>query len=355
VYRSCLFCHSPLGTNSVLEHSPLGRRFAFDQARGRLWVVCQHCRRWNLTPFEDRWDVIEEGERLFRGTHLRLSTDNIGLARLGDGTDLIRVGKPLRPEFAAWRYGRAFLSRRPIRTLRAAGATGLLAAPPILAAMFGPIAPLAVAGAAAVAAWRLARRAALSVSVSNYEQLHLSANQVERAQLISDRTSEEGWAILVDHLDEESPLRAGLSGRFVDATVLWGPEARAVATFVLPRLNPAGGTPFEVAEAVRWLEAIGGPENAFKGFSSSRNVRPTLDLNKATFSTMHPAVRLALEMAVHEDEEQRLLRGELSCLELAWRREERLAAIADRIAIPARLQRQLDLLRQELTGGRDEP
>ena len=66
---------------------------------------------------------------------------------------------------------------------------------------------------------------------------------------------------------------------------------------------------------------------------------------------MHPAVRLALEMAVHEDEERRLLRGELSSLELAWRREERLAAIADRLAIPGLLQRQLDALRQHLVEG----
>jgi len=355
VYRSCLFCHNPLGSNAVLEHSPAGRRFAFDQARGRLWVICLHCRRWNLTPFEDRWEVIEEGERLFRGTHVRLSTDNIGLARMGDGTDLIRVGKPLRPEFAAWRYGREFLSRRPRRVLRTLGGAGLIAAPPVLSAMFGPLAPLTVAGAAAVAAWRLARKPAFKVSVSRYEDLQLSESQVESAQLISDRTSVEGWAVLVDQLDDAGSLGADLRRRLSgDVTVLTGVEARAVATFVLPRLNPGGGSVLEVAEAVRWIDAIGGPDEAFRGFANSRNVRPTLDLNKATFSTMHPAVRLALEMAVHEDEERRLLRGELSALEVAWRREERLAAIADRLAIPGLLERQLDLLRQELAEGRQD-
>lgn len=190
------------------------------------------------------------------------------------------------------------------------------------------------------------------MSVSRTEDLYLSASQVERAELISDRMSEEGWAILVDHLEGDRPLRSGLHGRFAgDVAVLTGAEARAVATFVLPRLNPDGGSVLEVAEAVRWIEAIGGPERAFKGFANSRNVRPTLDHNKATFSTMHPAVRLALEMAVHEDEERRLLRGELSALEIAWRREERLAAIADRLAIPGVLQKQLEQLRQQLGEG----
>ena len=350
MYRSCLFCHTPLGTNSVLEHSPSGQRFAFDQARGRLWVICLHCRRWNLTPFEDRWEVIEQSERLFRDTHLRLSTPNIGLARMGDGTDLIRIGNPLRPEFAAWRYGRQFLSRRPIQALRAVGSAGLIASPVVLSALFGPMVPLAAAGIAALAAWRLARKAAFSVDLSTGEGIHLSANQLERAELISDRTSEEGWAILVDHLEAESSLGNGLQDRFAgDVAVLTGRQARSVATFVLPRLNPGGGTVLEVAEAVRWIEAAGGPENAFLEFANSRNVRPTLDLNKATFSTMHPAVRLALEMSIHEDEERRLMYGELSVLEVAWRREEKLAAIIDRIALPAGLQRQLDLRRQELT------
>ena len=355
MYRSCLFCHHPLGSNSVLEQSPSGQRFAFDQARGRLWVICLHCRRWNLTPFEDRWEVIEQSERLFRDTHLRLSTENVGLARMGDGTDLIRIGKPLRPEFAAWRYGRQFLSRQPLSVLRSVGAAGLMAAPIVGSALLGPAAPLAIAGAAALAALRLARKPALAVHLTRYEEIHLTASQVDRAELIPDRTSKEGWAILVDHLEAESSAGTGLQDRFAgDAAVLTGQEARAVATFVLPRLNPGGGTVHEVAEAVRWIEAVGGPGRAFEGFANSRYVRPSLDHNKATLSTMHPAVRLALEMAIHEDEERRLMYGELSVLEVAWRREEKLAAIIDKIAIPERLQRQLDLLRQELTERRGE-
>lgn len=61
---------------------------------GRLLRVCQ----WNLTPLEERWEEIEECERQYRGTRLRASTDQIGLARLREGMDLIRIGSPLRPE-----------------------------------------------------------------------------------------------------------------------------------------------------------------------------------------------------------------------------------------------------------------
>jgi hypothetical protein len=112
MYSTCLFCTKSLGTNEVLEHFPVGRRIAFDAAKGRLWVVCRQCARWNLTPLEERWEAIEEAERLFRGTRLRVSTDNIGLAKLSEGLELVRVGQPQRPEIAAWRYGDQFGRRR---------------------------------------------------------------------------------------------------------------------------------------------------------------------------------------------------------------------------------------------------
>jgi hypothetical protein len=53
-----------------------------------------------------------------------------------------------------------------------------------------------------------------------------------------------------------------------------------------------------------------------------------------TLVTVHPEARLALEMALHEQEERRALRGELTILRWAWQREERLAAIADGMLAP---------------------
>ena len=111
VYATCLFCSGALGRNESLEHFPVGRRLAFDAAKGRLWVVCPSCRRWNLSPLEIRWEAIEEAERAYRGTRLRASTEHIGLAKLKAGTELVRIGRPLLPEFAAWRYGSEFRSR----------------------------------------------------------------------------------------------------------------------------------------------------------------------------------------------------------------------------------------------------
>ena len=112
MYSHCIFCQSPLGTNEVIAAFPVGRRLAFDPAKGRLWVVCRKCERWNLSPLEERWEAFEECERVFHGARMRMSTDNIGLARLKEGLELVRIGSPLRPEFAAWRYGDQFGRRR---------------------------------------------------------------------------------------------------------------------------------------------------------------------------------------------------------------------------------------------------
>lgn len=349
MFPACLFCHTSLGRNTVLEHAPAGRRFAFDEARGRLWSLCRSCGRWNLTPPEDRWEIIEECERVFRATRVRFSTDQIGLARAADGTELIRVGKPLRPEFAAWRYGRAFLSRRPVAAARVAGAASLVTAPLVLSALLGPLAPLTVSALAAGAAWRLARKPALSIRLSDRDEVRLSATQVEHAELIADPVTPEGWAILVRHLEDENPIRRlGIHGHFAGDTVLTGAPARAFAAFALPRLNPTGGSAGEVAEAVKWLEAVGGPAGVLPAFARSRRVRPILDANKATLATLHTPARLALEMAVHEEEEQRALRRDLCVLEWAWRREEALASLADRLAVPEPVQDQLQAARRRL-------
>ena len=112
MYDNCMFCQRPLGSNEVVEPFPVGRRLAFDEAKGRLWVVCPKCERWNLTPLEERWEAVEECERIFRDTRVRVSTENIGLCRHPEGLALVRIGKPLRPEFAAWRYGDQFGRRR---------------------------------------------------------------------------------------------------------------------------------------------------------------------------------------------------------------------------------------------------
>ena len=116
---NCLFCNRHLGANETLEDFPVGSRIAFDSAKGRLWVVCRSCERWNLSPLDQRWEAVEQAEREFHSALRRVATEHIGFAKLPDGTELVRIGSPLRPEFAAWRYGDQFGRRRRRRVFYA--------------------------------------------------------------------------------------------------------------------------------------------------------------------------------------------------------------------------------------------
>lgn len=347
MYSSCLFCSAPFGRNREIEHLPIGRRIAYDEHQGRLWIVCRQCDRWNLTPFDERWEAIEQCERRFRDTQVRISSDNIGLARLDEGLELVRIGQPLRPEFAAWRYGGRFLARRYRRVLHAVRNGGLLALP-VLSLAISPLAPLGCSAVAALAAYRLWRRPSLRIGFEGDEELGLNLQQIQRSVLIQDPGAPDGWGIMVERLPEPPSARwARIRRKFQDReVVLTGADARLVAAMVLPRLNVLGGDADTVTEATRWLTAAGGPAHAFRTFARSHHVRPALDAHRGMLATMHPGVRLALEMALHEDEEHKALAGELSVLAWAWRREERLAAIADGLGIPESVERQLAELRR---------
>jgi hypothetical protein len=57
--------------------------------------------------------------------------------------------------------------------------------------------------------------------------------------------------------------------------------------------------------------------------------RPKLGAGEVFLDRLPQAVRLALEMAAHEDIERRAMEGELAILEDAWRQAEEIAAISD--------------------------
>jgi len=55
--------------------------------------------------------------------------------------------------------------------------------------------------------------------------------------------------------------------------------------------------------------------------------------------------RLAIEMAVNEENERRALEGELAILEMAWKDAEEIAAIADGLALPPNVEADLSRLK----------
>jgi hypothetical protein len=108
----CLLCHKAFRPNRTFPHFAGSRRVAYDPARGRLWAVCESCRRWTLCPIEDRQTALYELERAFRDrAKIVTATANISLLEVGDCL-VVRVGRAGLAEQAWWRYGRELALRR---------------------------------------------------------------------------------------------------------------------------------------------------------------------------------------------------------------------------------------------------
>lgn len=341
MYATCLFCHSRLGSNDVIEPFPVGRRLAFDAAHGRLWVVCAACGRWNLSPIEERWEAIEICERMFRATRVRVTTAQIGLARLADGTELVRIGAPLRPEFAAWRYGRRFARRRTHAQILAAGtvvsaAAGAVAFAPVLipAMGMGAISIVVVPGITTVMGavpliGALALRDYLEHDrvvgrlVKDDEVLTVRARHARDTQL-------EVYGDDASTVSLEVPHDRGWA-RFD------GLEAMQAAGTLLAGTNRFGASSSQVQDAVRRVEALGDSATYLRSASALGGLRHGRLLSLLNLWRRIGTMRLsgteclALEMAIHEESERRALEGELALLEAAWRDAEELAKIADAI------------------------
>jgi hypothetical protein len=341
MYTTCLFCHSDLGANEAIESFPVGRRLAFDAQHGRLWVVCRKCERWNLTPIEERWEAVEECERLFTSTRLRVSTDNIGLSRLREGLELVRIGRPQRPEMAAWRYGDQF-GRRRRRYIGYTVGAGVAVAGVMIA---GPMMGVSIAGGgwgmfqglnALVKAAR-DRVIRTRVAVPGYEKpAIIRGRELKRIVLGADG---DDWTLRV-------PVKTQLMGdRYSDVT-LTGDVALRAASSILPAVNHKGGKREEIEAAVGFLEVTPDPKAFFvkatrhgvgaaaRGGRGRRDRRAQLDASEVFLDRIEPTMLLALEMAAHEDVERRAMEGELAMLEAAWRQAEEIAAIADNLLVP---------------------
>ena len=347
MYSTCIFCNTSLGANESIEKFPVGRRLAFDAAKGRLWVVCRKCERWNLTPLEERWEAIEECERSFRATKLRTSTDQIGLARLSEGLELVRIGKPLRPEFAAWRYGDQFGARRRRTIIQTTAVVAVAATVPWI----GPALGLTAGGggwilfnAASFAQGHYRRtRIVARVHAPDGNLLTVRRQDADETQLLPP-TGHEPWGLRIQHRASPDPnvpwwQYAPDIGR-VD---IRGDDAVQAAAQLLPRLNHKGASTRVVQRAVEFAARSTNPSHTFSDAAHlAARQRSWNDFGKrAKLAKMPEEMRLALEMISHEDAERRALEGELHLLEDAWREAQEIASIADNMFLPEEISKQL--------------
>ncbi|MCC6318040.1 MAG: hypothetical protein IT361_10150 [Gemmatimonadaceae bacterium] len=367
MYTTCTFCYGPLGTNTVLETFRIARRVAFDPGRGCLWAVCPLCARWNLAPIEERWETLDECERRFRATSLRYSSGNVGLAWLQGDLDLIRIGPALRPEVAAWRYGRMLTRRRP-RDARALGGMAGLAVRGLrrLLAATGPHRTGARRALADVVLGVYGHRVAdvVHLPAANAPSTDLPVAIIRLRHLVgaSLMRPEPGrpWSLAVPHdqgvltLEGEAGVRTvarmlavingtergrGFSHDLLTAAVAKVEESARPDSYFNRVLTIAlrsswGREDADVSPVtnVEMLELATSETERLAWRLTGRTFwgRGGIGSDPATTLLDVPLVdRVALEIAAHEESERRAMEGELADLAQAWREADEIATIAD--------------------------
>jgi hypothetical protein len=313
-----MFCNRSLGTNEVLEPFPVGRRLAFDAARGRLWVVCRGCERWNLSPLEERWEAVEACERLYRDTRVRVSTEHIGLARLAEGLELVRIGEPMRPEFAAWRYGDQFGRRRRRALLYGAGAAVVFGGVVIGGAAVGVLGGGILSQTGSFVNLFMNGRTLVTLRPDDGSKLRLKRTDLLGTRLRADGDG-DGFVLEVRKRRTRRQFH--------------GDEARRLAGQVVPAINRAGAKERAVRAAVAEIERRGHPESFMAEIVAGDRFRDRKGV-PGYLNKMPEPVKLAVEMALHEEQERRALEGELWMLERTWEEAEEIAAISDSLLLP---------------------
>ena len=113
-----------------------------------------------------------------------------------------------------------------------------------------------------------------------------------------------------------------------------GDAAGRAAGTILARMNAAGGTSKTVQDAVGQIEATGSAQRLIADLAATNDFKNGVG-KPGWLPSMPEPSRLALEMALHEEQERRALEGELWILEQAWKEAEEIAAIADNLLLPA--------------------
>src|SRR6266581_2757397 len=334
MYRTCAFCNGTFDGEGGPSGLGVGRRLAFDEWKGRLWVICQRCSRWNLAPLDDRLERIEALARAARDGRVAAATEQVALIRWGD-YDFVRVGKPARVEFAMWRYGERLKARRREQLKF--------------------VVPLTIATVGLAVAVNVAAGGSVGVFVWNVPNIARSIYTGmigrRRVGLVEPPICERCGAVVtlrarhVAHARVVPEARSGL-GLILscptcrsEGAMLVGPEAQAALQQGLTYLSLARRGRQRAEDAARLVEGAGGPDHLIRDVAR----------RELTVRSLAPERRLALEMAVDE-------RAEVEELERQWRDAEEIAEIADgTLSADPDVEQELRAIRKRLDEDPNQP
>jgi hypothetical protein len=334
----------------------VGRKLAFDTTGGRLWVICPHCGQWNLTPLEERWEALEECERLAATAEAKSGGKVLALAQTSSGLELLRVGGMTDADIANWRYGRRIAARQrgmlwtlmPLAALAVALGYGAWR---VSGAWFIGVYAAALAGTVLFLFWRTPPRLWLRVADGDGRQHVLWPWQLQRVRL-ERAAADRAPVLVIPRMRGERRLQ-GTRAAAVLASLLPKVNGADCAVVALPNVlarvagaeKAAARTPRKPGRAQRRRDRANG-----RGHTAPVSLRPWEHLVYAgpvewVLSSI-PEHRLALEMAVTEEVEQLELQARAEALTEDWREEEEIGAISDDLLLPESISERLRTMRE---------
>ena len=324
----CLFCHKPFAENRRFPHFPHSRRIAYDPVRGRLWAICESCWRWNLHPIEERDGALYDLERAAHDSAKVIGrTANISLLKLDDVL-LVRVGKAGLAEQSWWRYGRELRRRKAL-----VNSTGSRVA----TYTYGAVAWVGEALGLAdddvpidwddnplmdIVRWRRFGWAAWHGRVTcPYCKSTLTALRYDLTWWVYPLRGEDG------HLEVGVPCPRCDPWTPDNVYHLTGPQAENVLRRCLAYQNVAGASERLIRDAAQAIEHAG----------SAGEFALEATRRRQCLWKMKGAGTVALEIALNESVERRVMDLEIRDVEFLWRQEEELARIIDEELTPRRL------------------
>jgi hypothetical protein len=334
MYRTCAFCNGTLDGDGGPSGLGVGRRLAFDEWKGRLWVICPRCSRWNLAPLEDRLEQVEALARAATDGRVAAATEQVALIRW-QSYDLVRVGKPRRLEFATWRYGERLKARRREQLK--------FVVPVTLAAVGLAVAVNVTAGGSlGVFVWNIPNIArGLYTGMVGRRRVTLSETPVcERCGAVLElRAKHVPYARVVGQTQADLALLLSCPACHAEGAMLVGRDAHAALRQGLTYMAIARAGRQRVEDAARLVQGVGGPEQLIRDVAR----------RELTLRSLAPERRLALEMAVDE-------RLEVEELERQWREAEEIAEIADGLlSTSSELEDELRRLKERGSPGGGQP
>ncbi len=312
----CEFCGAATRDPSRVADALVGTRVAFEPETTRAWWICRSCRSWRPVDSDIAVDLVARCVKVFEESRVMARHGAVAMAPTSGGGEIIRLAQATTPhQFYAWRFGPQLIARaRAHRILSAAASMSIPVAATLAALQFSfiplPAVLLSFLGVPLALMVVPAARVSLSVGLP----LRVLLWQVRRARLAARSTDAGSLTLELELFHSRGRTR------------LVGNEAKRGVLALLTAVHARGWEARDIEIACNDIAAEGGPEGFLRSFLTQLAAS-----GSATLGDLSGGQRLALDLALRDEEEGIRFVTSAALLTRRWRRSSAAAQALDEL------------------------